>query len=94
MLFLGVSRLINHLYSQNIPIAIATTNTFHSLRDKSTNHRDIFDLFHHIVYAPDDYDVKSKKKSRELFEVCAKRFLGSPSASRVINNLFNDLVSV
>lgn len=57
----GAERLIRHLHEHNIPIALGTSSSKEMAEFKMTNHRELFDLFHHYVYGSTDPDVKQGK---------------------------------
>ena len=75
----GAERLIRHLHSNNVPIAVATSSARKMFQLKtSTKHSEIFGLFHHIVTG-DDSEISAAKPSPEIYRVCAARFQ-SPGA--------------
>ncbi|KAJ8985246.1 hypothetical protein NQ317_018276 [Molorchus minor] len=75
----GAEILINHLHDNDVPIAVATSSTQESYELKIQNHKDTFDLFHHVVCGGTDPDVAEGKPAPDIFLVCASRFAERPS---------------
>ncbi|XP_065210519.1 probable pseudouridine-5'-phosphatase [Planococcus citri] len=80
----GVERLLNHLKSNNIPIAVGTSSSQEAFDVKTKNHAEIFKLFHHIVVGSSDPEVKQGKPAPDVFLVCASRFPEKPAPSECL----------
>jgi pseudouridine-5'-monophosphatase len=74
----GAERLVRHLHSNNIPIALATSSGAESVQVKITNHGELFKLFNHKVMGSSDPEVKEGKPSPDIFLVAARRFPDKP----------------
>ncbi|GBL77323.1 putative pseudouridine-5'-phosphatase [Araneus ventricosus] len=79
----GVERLIKHLHATGVPIAIATSSKRETMDMKTTNHRELIGLFHHVVCGSTDPEVKHGKPAPDVFLVCADRFEDKPSPDKV-----------
>lgn len=88
--FSGAERLVKHLKSHNIPIAVATSSASQSIEVKTTNHRKLFELFDHIVMGSTDPEVKRGKPMPDIFLVAAGRFKNPPKVEDV-SSLLNKI---
>ncbi|CAG9811812.1 unnamed protein product [Chironomus riparius] len=75
----GAERLIYHLYSNNIPICVATSSSKESFAIKTTNYKELFSAFNHIVLGGSDSEVRNGKPSPDIFIVAASRFDDMPN---------------
>ncbi|BFZ00744.1 hypothetical protein BsWGS_03783 [Bradybaena similaris] len=80
----GAEKLIRHLHSNNIPIAVATGSEKWGYNRKISGHKELFDLFHHYVLASDDPEVKHGKPAPDCFIVCAQRFQDNPRPEEIV----------
>jgi len=70
----GAERLIRHLHSKGVPIALATSSSRENFELKTQQHTEVFSLFNHIVTGSSDPDVKRGKPAPDIFLTCASRF--------------------
>jgi len=76
----GVEKLLKHLHSRNIPMAVATSSNRDVMEIKtSAKHSKIFSLFHHIVTGCDP-EVSKLKPDPQIYDVCRSRFKEGPEA--------------
>jgi pseudouridine-5'-monophosphatase len=89
----GAERLIKHLSSKNVPIAIATGSSQSGFERKTGHIGEILRKpFHHHVYAGSDPEVKRGKPHPDVFLVAAKRFDKPPSDMKNVL-VFEDAVN-
>jgi len=72
----GVDKLIRHLHSHGIPIAVATSSHRRHFDMKTSQHEDLFKLFNHVITG--DLVTKSKPDP-EIFLLCKDRFEAPPA---------------
>lgn len=82
-LFAGAERLIDHLYTNNVPIAVATSSGKDTFKVKTAKYQHIFSKFHHVVLGSADSEVKQGKPAPDIFLVCATRFDDKPLPEKV-----------
>ncbi|KAF6020109.1 hypothetical protein EB796_021606 [Bugula neritina] len=76
----GEEKLVRHLHSKGVQIAVATGSSEKKYDLKITHHKELFSLlilfslFSHVVFASDDPEVRQGKPCPDVFTVCAKRF--------------------
>ncbi|XP_046446184.1 pseudouridine-5'-phosphatase-like isoform X3 [Daphnia pulex] len=70
----GAERLLRHLHSKGVHIAVATSSSRENFKLKTTHHGGVFQLFKHIVTGSSDPEVKAGKPAPDIFLICASRF--------------------
>ncbi|XP_022912262.2 pseudouridine-5'-phosphatase-like [Onthophagus taurus] len=80
----GVVKLIKHLSKHNIPMSIATSSAEDVATVKLKNHKEIFDLFYHMVCGSSDPEVKNGKPAPDIYLICASRFPDNPKPENVL----------
>ncbi|XP_075724425.1 uncharacterized protein LOC142767088 [Rhipicephalus microplus] len=87
----GAERLVRHLHEHAVPMAIATGSAAPLFNLKMTRHHDVLALFHHVVCAGENPEVKHGKPHPDIFLVVASRFDGKPPSEKVL--VFEDVVN-
>ena len=72
--YTGAERLLRHLHSKGVHIALATSSSRENYELKTTHHGNVFQLFKHIVTGSSDPEVKAGKPAPDIFLICASRF--------------------
>ncbi|XP_066586731.1 pseudouridine-5'-phosphatase-like [Prorops nasuta] len=80
----GAERLLKHLKSNNVPIALATSSSKPSYDLKTERWKHIFSLLEPKVYGSSDPEVLKGKPAPDIFIVCAKRFPDKPHPSKCL----------
>lgn len=80
----GVERLLRHLASHNVPIALATSSSKEMYDLKTVRHTKLFELFNHKVYGSSDPEVEHGKPAPDIFIVAARRFPDQPDPSKCL----------
>nr|KAI8750859.1 pseudouridine-5'-phosphatase-like [Biomphalaria glabrata] len=80
----GAEKLIRHLHSHNIPIAVATGADNWGFEKRVSGHKELFSLFSHSVLSSSDPEVKYGKPAPDCFLVCAARFKDTPDPQQVL----------
>ncbi|GAB1600323.1 pseudouridine-5'-phosphatase-like [Argonauta hians] len=79
----GVKKLVEHLYKNKIPIAIATGSCGDKFKLKTEKHRWLLNMFNHVVLASDP-EVVNSKPAPDIYTICCSRFPNPPPASKVL----------
>lgn len=87
----GAERLVKHLSSCQVPLAVATGSNQLEFALKSQSHKPLFALFHHCVLAGTDPEVKQSKPAPDCFLVAAARFPDKPAPAQVCIYLYSGL---
>ncbi|KAL3191441.1 hypothetical protein MRX96_059820 [Rhipicephalus microplus] len=74
----GVERLVRHLKKHDVPTAIATSSKPLSFELKTSKHRDLVALFHHVVMSGGNAEVEHGKPHPDVFLVAASKFEEKP----------------
>ena len=94
-LIAGVERLIKHLHSEGIPMAIATGNSNRHFAIISSKFPQFFEqYFSHVVRAYDDPEVKVAKPDPKVYSICAQRFQSKPKDSQNILVIEDSLTGI
>ncbi|ALC38555.1 Gs1l [Drosophila busckii] len=80
----GAERLLRHLHAHKVPFALATSSGAEMVELKTTNHRELFNLFHHRVCGSTDKEVKHGKPAPDIFLIAAARFSDKPTAENCL----------
>lgn len=64
-------------------MALATSSGAESVVAKFSKHQDLYKLFHHIVMASSDPDIKRGKPAPDVFLAAAKKFTDDPKPEKV-----------
>merc|ERR1719414_1595362 len=75
----GAEKLVRHLYSHNIPMAVCTGSNQVNLGLNTTLHKDLFSLFNHVVTSSDDPEIQFGKPHPQPFQVTHSRFPNAQS---------------
>ncbi|KAK2701317.1 hypothetical protein QYM36_020028 [Artemia franciscana] len=64
-------------------LVLATSSSEETFKLKTTNHREFFKIFDHIVFGSSDPEVKNGKPAPDIFFICASRFPDKPAPENV-----------
>ncbi|KAI4469854.1 2-deoxyglucose-6-phosphate phosphatase 2 [Holotrichia oblita] len=87
----GVKKLLLHLHSNKIPMAIASSTSQYMYARKSAPHTELFKVFHHVVCGGSDPDVVKSKPDPQIFILCMDRFEDKPKPRDCL--IFEDTVN-
>jgi len=78
----GAERLIRHLHAKGVPMAVATSSHRRHFDLKTSMHRELFGLMHHVVTGD---QVQKSKPDPEIFNFASGLFEGAtPEPGRVL----------
>ncbi|KAH9823550.1 HAD-like domain-containing protein [Melampsora americana] len=83
----GAERLVEHLYKNKIPMAIATGSIRQNFNLKTSNLKHFFSKFGQNVICGDSIEMKRGKPNPDPFLLAAKKFLGLQISSDEKGNL-------
>ncbi|XP_068619731.1 pseudouridine-5'-phosphatase-like [Battus philenor] len=87
----GAKKLVEHLHSKGVPIALATSSGQDSVDLKMQNNKDFLKNFHHLTMGTTDPDVTKGKPDPAIFLVCASKFPDKPKPEDCL--VFEDAVN-
>ncbi|XP_013165929.1 PREDICTED: pseudouridine-5'-phosphatase-like [Papilio xuthus] len=87
----GAQKLVEHLHSKGVPIALATSSGQDSVDMKMQNHKDFLGNFHHLTMGTTDPEVTKGKPDPAIFLVCASKFPDKPEPEKCL--VFEDAVN-
>ncbi|XP_047537474.1 pseudouridine-5'-phosphatase-like [Vanessa atalanta] len=87
----GAQKLVDHLHSKGVPIALATSSSENSIEMKMQNHKSFLKYFHHLTMGSSDPEVTKGKPDPIIFLVCASRFPDKPKPENCL--VFEDAVN-
>ncbi|XP_022226127.1 probable pseudouridine-5'-phosphatase [Drosophila obscura] len=74
----GVERLLRHLQTSGVPMAIETSGNRELYELKVRPHAQLFEVFQHAVVGSSDSEVKQGKPAPDIFLLAASRFKDPP----------------